>query len=320
VQVLLGGTFSILHKAHKEMIERGLKLGNLTIGLTSDRFKFNKKYAVPPFETRKRNLQAYLNSIGANSVVKELVDPYGSTLSQEYEAIVSSNETIDFISNINFIRKSRGINPLQVVNVGQILADDLMPIKSERIINGQIDENGTRKTVIKVVLVSKNPEKIEGTKSIISKLFKGYELETVEQEDGFHPQPMNHETFVGALRRVEGVRSKYDYAIGVEAGIISTHGIEYDVHVAAVKDSLGNINYGISSGLPMNDSMMMGMKSGKELEEVTNELIGVDNSGDYKGAIYYFSKGIKERKHLVEEAVMSAFTERIADSIPRKIK
>ena len=31
MQVLLGGTFSILHKAHKEMIERGLKLGNLTL-------------------------------------------------------------------------------------------------------------------------------------------------------------------------------------------------------------------------------------------------------------------------------------------------
>ncbi len=320
MQVLLGGTFSTLHKAHREMINRGLKIGELTIGLTSDLFKFNKRYVVPPYATRKANLESYLESIRASARVKELVDPYGSTLSPEYDAIVSSNETLEFINTINFIRKSKGISPLLVENVGEILADDLMPIKSERIIRGAIDENGKRRTPIRVFLVTKNPEKLEGVNAVLSRLFTDYKLETVEQTNGFHPQPMNHETFIGALRRVEGVKEGYDYAIGVEAGIVSTHGLDYDVHVAAIRDSLGITNYGISSGLPMNGPMMDSMKSGKELEEVTDELIGVKDSGDFKGAIYYFSKGLKERKHLVEESVLSAFTQRIAEAIPRKIK
>jgi len=320
VQVLLGGTFSVLHKAHREMISRGLKLGELTIGLTSDQFRFNKRYVVPPYETRKANLENYLKNKGANARVRELLDPYGSTLSPEYDAIVSSNETLEFISTINFIRKSKGTAPLLVENVGEIMADDLMPIKSERIIRGDIDENGARKTAIRIVLVTKNPEKIDGANAVLSRFFPDYKLETVEQTNGFHPQPMNHETFIGALQRVEGVKEGYDYAIGVEAGIISTHGLDYDVHVAAIRDSLGVTNYGISSGLPMNGPMMDSMKSGKELEEVTDELIGVKDSGDFKGAIYYFSKGLKERRHLVEESVLSAFTQRIAEAIPRKIK
>lgn len=320
MQVLLGGTFSVLHRAHKEMIDRGLRLGELTIGLTSDNFNFQKKYRVPPYKERKRALEEYLKTIGASPVIKELADPIGATLSPQFDAIVASNETLGFISDINFTRKARGISPLRVENVGEILAEDLMPIKSERIIGGQIDEDGRRKFPVRVTLVTKNPTKIEGANDVLKKLFKSFRLESIEPSSEFHPQPMNHETFVGAKRRVDGVRMEYDYAVGVEAGIVSFQGLDYDVHVSAIKDSLGFTNYGLSSGLPMNASMMEEMKSGKELEEVTNDLIGVDNSGDFKGAIYYFSKGLKERKHLVEESILSAFTQRIAESIPRKVK
>ncbi|MEM0136182.1 MAG: pantetheine-phosphate adenylyltransferase [Thermoplasmatales archaeon] len=320
MKVLLGGTFSILHKAHKEMITRATSMGELIIGLTSDNFKFHKRYVVPPYETRKTNLENYLNEINSSARIVKLDDPYGSTLSPEYDAIVSSNETLDFINTINFSRKSSGIAPLIVENVGEILADDLMPIKSERIIRGYIDENGARKKPIKIILVTKNPTKIEGAKASLSLMFKDFELESMEPTNNFHPQPMNHETFVGARRRVEGVKEDYDYAIGIEAGIVSFNGLDYDVHIAAVKDSLGVTNYGMSSGLPMSASMIGEIKSGKELEEVTNELIGVSDSGDYRGAIYYFSRGIKERKHLVEESIISAFTQRIAEAIPRKVK
>ncbi len=320
MRVLLGGTFSTLHKAHKVMIERGLSLGQLTIGLTSDVFNFNKRYQVPPYNERKAKLEEHLKEIGASADIRELMDPYGSTLSPDYDAIVASNETIEFISTINFMRKSRGVRPLTVENVGEILADDLMPIKSERVIKGKIDENGIRKEPVRVVLVSRNPTKIEGTESVISRLFRNYKLEEQEPVVEFHPQPMNHETFAGARKRVEGVKGEYDYAIGVEAGVISFEGLHYDVHVAAVKDYLGVTNFGMSSALPIDPPMMDALKSGQELEEVTNELIGVPDSGDRKGAIYYFSNGLKERKHLVEEAVLSAFVQRIAESIPRKVK
>ena len=319
MQVLLGGTFSILHKAHKEMIGRGLKIGDLIIGLTSDRFNFNKRYEVPPYETRKKNLENYLKSIGASAVIRELMEPYGSTLSPEFGTIVSSNETFDFISNVNFMRRSKGIQPLRVENVGEILADDLMPIKSERIIKGRIDENGRRKSSIEIVLATKNPEKIKGARSFFDRTFKMYAIETLEPKIRAHPQPVNNEIFEGAKGRVEGIDEGYDYAIGIEAGIISFHGINYDTHVAAVKDSLGSVSYGISSGLPINNSIMESVKHGFDLEEITNKLIGVDNSGDFRGASYYFSRGLKERNKLVEEALESAFIQRTEEAVPRKV-
>jgi len=43
VKVLLGGTFSVLHKAHRIMISRGLQVGELIIGITSDSFNFRKE-------------------------------------------------------------------------------------------------------------------------------------------------------------------------------------------------------------------------------------------------------------------------------------
>lgn len=320
MKVLLGGTFSILHRAHKEMISRGLGLGELTIGLTSDRFKFDKRYAVPPYETREARLRDYLVAIEASAEIRELTDPYGSTLSPKFDAIISSNETLEFISNVNFIRRSKGIAPLLVENVGEILADDLMPIKSERIIKGDIDEDGRRKRKITVILATENEEKIQGASNFFNRIFNNFEIKSVRAEDGFHDQPMNGEIFEGAVRRVEGIREGYDYAVGIEAGISSQSGVDFDVHVAAVKDSLHRMSYGISSGLPLNHSIMGGIKEGLNLEEITNSLVGVENSGTFRGAIYYLSKGLKERRNLVEESLISAFVQRIGSAIPLKTR
>jgi pantetheine-phosphate adenylyltransferase len=318
VQVLLGGTFSVLHKAHKEMIEKGLKLGNLTIGLTSDSFKFNKRYEVPSYESRKTSLETFLAGMSGRAVIRPLDDQFGVTMDPGYDAIIASNETFDFISNINFMRKSRGIAPLLVVNVGAILADDFMPIKSERILNGRIDENGKRMKQIELVLATKNEEKIKGARLFFNSIFKKFQMNVVEAKGEFLAQPINQEIFESALRRVEGVEEGYDYAIGIEAGVISHSGSSYDIHVAAVKDSLGKVNFGISSGLPLNDSMMNSIKMGRNLEEVTDRLVGTEKSGQVKGAIYHLSKGLKERRQLVEESLISAFTQRIAEAIPRR--
>jgi pantetheine-phosphate adenylyltransferase len=318
VRVLLGGTFTVLHKAHKEMIKKGLELGNLTIGLTSNSFRFNKGYEVPSYESRKRSLEAFLAGMNGRAEIRPLDDQLGATMDPSYDAIIASNETFDFISNINFMRKSKGITPLLVVNVGTILADDLMPIKSERILHGRIDENGKRIKEIELVLVTKNEEKIEGARLFFKRVFDKFQMNAINAKGNFVAQPINQEIFEGALRRAEGVEGEYDYAIGIEAGVLSNAGSSYDIHVAAVKDSLGKVNFGISSGLPLSDSMMNSIKMGRNLEEVTDMLVGVEKSGKLKGAIYYLSKGLKERRQLVEESLISAFTQRIAEAIPRK--
>ena len=53
-KVILGGTFSVIHKGHEKILDKAFQIGEVTIGLTSDEFiKSRKKYETIPYEIRK---------------------------------------------------------------------------------------------------------------------------------------------------------------------------------------------------------------------------------------------------------------------------
>ncbi|MGC8726898.1 MAG: pantetheine-phosphate adenylyltransferase [Thermoplasmata archaeon] len=317
MRVLLGGTFSILHKAHREMILRGAKMGDLFIGVTSDKYEFNKKYNVPPFKVREEKLLTFLSENKIRARISPLEDPYGKTLDPYFDAIVVSNETIDFVRSINFKRKSLGIKPLFIENIGTILAEDLMPIKSERIIKGQIDENGRRLKEIILGVASENPEKIKGVEKFAKNIFTNFRIEKYANRTEIN-QPFGDEIFISAEQRIKEIPDDVDYAIGIEAGIIKIGSRYYDIHYSLIRDGMGNKLSGMSSGLPIKEQTIQFLKEGKNLEEATDNLVGTRKSGENKGAIYYFSDGRKERWELVYESIMSAFISRISEMIPLK--
>lgn len=317
MKVLLGGTFSILHKAHREMILRGAKMGDLFIGVTSDKYEFNKKYTVPPYKEREEKLLTFLTENKIRAKISPLEDPYGKTLDPYFDAIVVSNETIDFVRSINFKRKSLGIKPLFIENIGTFLAEDLMPIKSERIIKGQIDENGKRLKEIILGVASENPEKIKGVEKFARNIFPNFKIEKYDSITNID-QPFDNEIFISAEQRIKEIPDSVDYAIGIEAGIIRIGSRYYDIHYSLVRDGMGNKVSGISSGLPLKEQIIQFLKEGKDLEEVTDHLVGTQKSGGNRGAIYYFSGGRKERWELVYESIMSAFNSRISELIPMK--
>ncbi len=317
MKVLLGGTFSVLHKAHRTMILRGASLGDLYIGLTSDKFVINKNYKVPDYQTREKQLKLFLqeNQIKAN--VSVLDDPYGKTLDKEFDAIVVSNETLDFVRGINLRRKSMGIRPLLVENIGTLLAEDLMPIKSERIIKGYIDGNGKRLKKIILGVASDNPEKIKGTEMFAKRFFKDFKIE-IFQNNIIDTQPFNNEIFESANKRLSLINKEVDYAIATEAGVFKIGESMYDIHYTLIRDRLGSTITGISSALPLNERIVEQLKGGNNFEEITDKIAGVKNSGENKGAVYYLSEGIKERYELVYESILSAFIQRLSQRVPFK--
>jgi len=137
----VAGTFDILHKGHRRLIEEAFRRGEfVVIGITTDEFGKAKK----PLKVRKRNLEKFLKARypGRYEIV-EINDEYGTAIEdEELEAIVVSEETYPKAEEINRIREDRGLKKLIIYKVPMVLAEDGKPISSTRVLNGEIDKDG----------------------------------------------------------------------------------------------------------------------------------------------------------------------------------
>ncbi|WP_407354960.1 phosphopantetheine adenylyltransferase [Methanolobus sp. WCC5] len=146
-RVVVGGTFECLHDGHRELLRKAFELadgGEVDIGLTSNEMAKKRPRPVPEYSVRKERLLNYINSIvtNRNYTVIELKDPYGNTLTEDYDYIVVSPETHPVALKINNLRRERNIEEIEIVRIEYVLADDEEPISSTRIVRGEIDIHG----------------------------------------------------------------------------------------------------------------------------------------------------------------------------------
>ncbi len=143
-KVAVGGTFDKFHYGHRRLIDIAFEIGTyVVIGVTSNEFG-GVKGKIEPCNIRMSNLRSLLEKKHQNYDIQELHEPYGTTISDEsIDAIVVSEETEPTAFKINKIRKERGMEPMYIVTIGMVLADDGIPISSTRIRKGEIDKKGT---------------------------------------------------------------------------------------------------------------------------------------------------------------------------------
>ena len=147
-KVAVGGTFDLLHKGHICLIKKALEVGDYTIiGLTTDEIlRANpKKHFVAKFEERREKLLRFLEHLGVINRVQiiPLDDPYGIVITDsEVDALVVSYETAGRGEEINGIRRQRKFEPVNLIVIDAILADDGLPISTTRIRRGEIDREG----------------------------------------------------------------------------------------------------------------------------------------------------------------------------------
>jgi len=145
--VATGGTFDHIHRGHLALLQKSFEVGEtVVIGVTSDSFA-NKEGKVPDqsYEQRVSALEQMLKSgfPGRKYVIAKLDDYFGPGIaSKEVEAIVVSRETAARVPLANSMREKKGFPPLEVVEVGYVLAEDSQPISSTRIRKGEIDREG----------------------------------------------------------------------------------------------------------------------------------------------------------------------------------
>ena len=146
--VAVGGTFDELHKGHKALLSKSFEIGEkVIIGLSSDEFasKMRKPHITATYTERFTELQAFLEQFGfANRAeIVPLNDPYGLTISAEnLEALVVSKETESAACKINEIRAQASLQPLKIVTINMVPAENCTPISTTRIRYGEIDRNG----------------------------------------------------------------------------------------------------------------------------------------------------------------------------------
>ncbi|MGC9516571.1 MAG: phosphopantetheine adenylyltransferase, partial [Methanomicrobiales archaeon] len=142
-KVAVGGTFDKFHKGHEKLLEKAFEIGEkVIIGVTSDEFG-GQKGDVESCATRMSNLNNFLEDYPGKYKVMRLTDPYGTTIyDKTFDAIVVSRETEKTALEINKIRKNNGMEPLAVIVIDIVMAEDGEPISSTRIRKGEINMEG----------------------------------------------------------------------------------------------------------------------------------------------------------------------------------
>lgn len=146
-KVAVGGTFDFMHDGHKAILSKAFEMGGrVMIGLVSDKMRLKKDAAgIKPLEDRREDLEDYLYARGwlDRSDIRIISDPVGPAGKEEcLEAIVVTDETRSRAEEINDIRKEKGLDPLDIIEIPLVLADDGKPISSIRIRYDEIDRKG----------------------------------------------------------------------------------------------------------------------------------------------------------------------------------
>jgi pantetheine-phosphate adenylyltransferase len=147
-KVAVGGTFDKLHRGHKALLSKAFEIGEkVVIGLSSKEFasKMQKPHKTATYPVRLKELETFLNKNGLAKRAKivPLNDPYGLTISgTDLDALVVSKETESIADKINKIRVEAGLQPLKIISIRMVPAENSNPISTTRIRSGEIDRNG----------------------------------------------------------------------------------------------------------------------------------------------------------------------------------
>jgi inosine/xanthosine triphosphatase len=313
MKVGLGGTFNVLHRGHRALLDRAFEIGDeVLVGITSDAMAGRSREHARSLDERKRDLEAYLRTKGGRweVVVIDRPDAYIDSMT-DLSALVVSPETKTTADSVNRSRAAKGLEPIRLVEVPHVLADDFLPIAAHRIIAGEIDAEGRLLRPLVINVGSVNPVKVNAAKNVLSKLYTRFEVRGIEVSSGVPEQPWGEETRRGAMNRAAQAIGDADLGVGLEAGVFETPDGLYDVQYCAVLDRRGRYTIGHGMGFRYPDAVAELVRNGRTVGASFKELYGKERDGRKDGAIGYLTKGMMDRTELAEQAVTAAMVPRI---------
>lgn len=165
--------------------------------------------------------------------------------------------------------------------------------------------------MIKIVVASKNPVKLEAVHDGLSVFFtEEIELLGVSVESGVSDQPMSDaETLQGALNRVRNAAEQFsghDFYVGVEGGVEdSASGLMAFAWIVISKN--GTLGKARTAGFFLPPRVAELVHQGIELGDADDQVFRKENSKQQNGAVGLLTNDTITRKSLYLPAVQMAF-------------
>jgi inosine/xanthosine triphosphatase len=313
MKVGVGGTFNVLHKGHRRLLETAISQGDeLAVGLMSEAYCRTNKSATLPYLQREKALREYLDAKMVRYTISSIDVKEGTAPDDpELNVLVVSEETLLLGPRINDMRLRRGSRPVNLVVVPYVLADDFRPISSTRIMAGEIDAEGRLLRPLKVSIGSLNPVKSAAARAVMERFYPKLEIVTVDVSGGVSEQPWGGEAERGARERAAACLGNGDLGIGIEAGVWDREDGLYDVQYCVIVDAMGRTTVGHGMGFRYPPSVAELVRNGSSVGDACAQLFEEGDQGSGTGAIGILTNDVLDRKALTEQAVLAAMVPRI---------
>jgi len=313
MKVGVGGTFNVLHRGHRRLLDVALGNGDrLAVGLMSDDYCRRNKTAVLPYAERERALSEFLKGRGARFTVVPLDEREGTApADEELDVLVVSQETHVLGPRINDMRLCNDLAPVRIVIVPYVLAEDFRPISSSRILAGELDEEGRLLRPLRVNVGSTNPVKVSAVRDVLQRFFPRMTVNAVNVQRAVGEQPWGKEAELGAEARARECLADGDLGVGIEAGVVEREDGLYDVQHCAIVDAMGWTSRGHGMGFRYPPALAGMVRQGMAVGDACAQLFEEGDQGSGKGAIGILTNGVLDRKGLTEQAVLAAMVPRV---------
>ncbi len=166
---------------------------------------------------------------------------------------------------------------------------------------------------MKIAVGSTNPVKINATKIAFEKVWpkKKWQVMSLEILSGVSSQPKSDtESIKGATNRAKGalLKSKADFAVGIEGGITKIENIWFDTAWMVVINKKGTKGVASSINMPTPPSFIKKVQAGMEIGHLDDEVFKRKNSKHQEGHYGLMTKGLITRQDGYIHGVISALT------------
>jgi inosine/xanthosine triphosphatase len=312
MKTALGGTFNILHKGHKTLLDTAFSLGGgVVIGITSDDFVIGQKPHHVPLEQRRKKLEEYLHSRFEGWEIEVLEEPMGPTAwDEEIEKLVVSPGTYATGERINEFRTEKGLPPLKLIRVDYVLAEDFLPISSTRIFSGEIDAEGRLQRPLMVAVGSSDPDECKAVERVMELYLRDFEVLPIDIGPSLNGEPWGDSVYRGALEKALAALEQGDLGVGIEAGVIERGDNLYGSLICVIADRGGWMTEGHGSSFMYPAKITELVRSGISVEEAFEKAFNMSDLRGEGGPIGFLTKGGLTQEQLMEQAVTAAMVPR----------